>query len=95
MYKKQGDIIEHVKKCRANDFHDTLDSSQADKWVKTMEKAFTILQLNNEEKVSNVYGLIFDKADDWLTRVRNLYGEAFTWHVFKEEFSRDYLTETF
>ena len=47
------------------------------------------------KKVSNVYSLMFDKADDWLTRIRNLYGEAFPWPVFKEEFNREYLTETF
>ena len=38
---------------------------------------------------------MFEKADEWLTRTRNLYGEAFTWQLFKEEFSREYLTETF
>ena len=45
--------------------------------------------------MSNVCGLIFDKADDYLIWVRNFYGEAFTWPVFKEEFNREYLTETF
>ena len=95
MYKKPGDIFEHSKKCGAYNFHGTLDPGRADKWVKTVEKAFNTLQLSDEEKVSNVYGLIFDKADDWLTRIRNLYGEVFTWLVFKEEFNREYLTETF
>ena len=60
-----------------------------------MEKAFNTLQLSDEDKVSNVYSLIFDKADDWLTRIRNLYREAFIWPVLKEEFNREYLTETF
>ena len=45
--------------------------------------------------MSNVYSLIFDKADDWLTRIRNLYREAFTWPIFKEEFKREYLIEIF
>ena len=92
---KPRDIIEHEKKCGAYDFHGTLDPRQADKWVKTVEKAFNTLQLSNVEKVSNVYGLIFEKADDWLTRIRNLYGEAFSWQLLKEEFGKEYLTETF
>ena len=60
-----------------------------------MKKAFTTLQFSDEEKVSNVYGLIFNKDDDWFIRVRNLYREAFTWPIFKEEFNREYLIETF
>ena len=51
-----------AKKCGAYDFHDTLDPGQAVKWVKTMEKALTTLQLNDKEKVNNVYSLMFDKA---------------------------------
>ena len=49
-----------------------------------VDKAFNTLQLSDEEKVGNVYGLMFEKADDWLIRVRNLYGEALTWQLFKE-----------
>ena len=73
-----GDIVKHAKKCGAYDFYGTLDLGQADKWVKTMKKAFTTLQFSDEEKVSNIYGLMFNKANDWLIRVRNLYGGAFT-----------------
>ena len=60
-----------------------------------MDKAFNTLQLSDVEKVSNVYGLMFEKADDWLTRIKNLYGEVLMWQLFKEEFGREYLTETF
>ena len=60
-----------------------------------MEKAFTILQLSDKEKVSNVYGLLFDKADDWLTRIKNLFGGALSWQIFKEEFNKEYLTENY
>ena len=94
-YKKPRDIIEHAKKYGAYDFHGTLDTGQADKWVKTMEQVFTMLQLSDEEKVNNIYGLMFNKANDWLTRVKNLHVEIFTWKVFKEKFNREYLTETF
>ena len=94
-YRRPGDIIEHTKKCGAYDFHGTLDPGQADKWIKTVDKAFNTLQLSDVEKVSNVYGLLFEKADNWLTRVQTLYGEALTWQLFKEEFSREYLMETF
>ena len=45
--------------------------------------------------MSNVYGLLFEKVDDWLTRIKTLYGEALIWQLFKAEFSREYLTETF
>ena len=34
-------------------------------------------------------------TDDWLAQVKNLYREAFTRQVFKEESSKEYLTETF
>ena len=94
-YRKPEDVIEHAKKCGAYDFHGTLDPGQADKWIKTVDKAFNTLQLSDVEKVNNVYGLMFEKADDWLTRIKTLYGEALTWQLFKEEFGREYLTETF
>ena len=94
-YRRPGDIIEHAKKCGAYDFHGTLDPGQADKWIKTVDKAFNTLQLSDVEKVGNVYRLLFEKADNWLTRVKTLYGEALTWQLFKEEFGREYLTETF
>ena len=68
-----------MKKCGAYNFHKTLDPEQIDKWVRTTNKAFNILQLSDEEKVGNVYGLMFEKADDWLMRVINLYGKALTW----------------
>ena len=42
-YRKPRDIIEHAKKCGAYDFHRTLDPGQANKWAKTMEKAFNTL----------------------------------------------------
>ena len=63
-YKRPGDIIEHAKKCGAYDFYSTLDPGQDDRWIKTVERAFTTLQLSNEEKISNVYSLMFNKADD-------------------------------
>ena len=94
-YRKPGDIIEHAKKCGAYDFHGTLDPGQADKWIKTVDKAFNTLQLSDVEKVNNVYGLLFEKADNWLTRIKTLYGEALIWQLFKAEFNREYLTETF
>ena len=94
-YRKPGDIIEHAKKCGAYDFYGMLDPGQADRWIKIVEKAFTTLQLSDEEKVSNVYGLLFDKADDWLTRIKSLFDGALTWQLFKEEFQREYLTENF
>ena len=94
-YRRPGDVIEHIKKYRAYDFYGTLDLGQADKWIKTVEKACTTLQLSNEENMSNVYGLIFNKADDWLTRIENIYGEALNWQVLQEEFHREYLTENY
>ena len=81
-YKMLGDLIKHAKKYEAYDFYGTLDLGQADKWIKTAEKAFMTLQLSNKEKVSNIYGLMFDKADDWLTQIWNLYGKALNWKMF-------------
>ena len=72
-------MIEHAKKCGAYNFHGTLDPGQADKWIKIVDKAFNTLQLSDVEKVSNVYGLLFEKADNWLTRIKTLYREALTW----------------
>ena len=42
-YKSPRDVIEHMKKCKAYDFYGTLDLGQADKWNKTIEKAFITL----------------------------------------------------
>ena len=49
MYKRPRDVIKHAKKCGAYDFYDTLDPGQADKWIKTIKKAFMTLQLSNDE----------------------------------------------
>ena len=38
---------------------------------------------------------MFEKADDWLIRIKTLYGEALTWQLFKDEFGREYLMKTF
>ena len=78
-YRKPEDIIEYAKKCGAYEFHGILDPGQANKWIKTVDKAFNTLQLSDVERVSNVYGLMFEKADDWLIRIKTLYGEALTW----------------
>ena len=77
-YQKPGDIIEHAKNYGAYEFHGILDPGQADKWIKTVDKAFNTLQLSDVEKISNVYGLMFEKVDDWLIRIKTLYGEALT-----------------
>ena len=45
--------------------------------------------------MSNIYGLMFDKADDWLTQIQNLYGEALNWQVFQDEFQKEYLTKNY
>ena len=66
-YKKPRDIIEHAKKCGAYNFYDVLNLGQVDKWIRTVEKAFNTLQLSDEKKMSNIYSLMFDKANDcWL-----------------------------
>ena len=32
--RRPGDIIEHAKKCRAFDFHGSIDSREANRWLK-------------------------------------------------------------
>ena len=94
-HRKPGELIESAKKCGAYDFYGVLDSGEADKWLKATEKAFTTLELTDALKVSNVYGLLHEAADMWFTRVRNLRGAALTWEIFKAEFCKEYLTETY
>ena len=43
--RKPGDIIEHAKKCGAFDFHGSINSREADRWLKATEKAFNTLEL--------------------------------------------------
>ena len=43
--RKPGDIIEHAKKCWAFDFYGSIDSREADRWLKVIEKAFNTLEL--------------------------------------------------
>ena len=38
--RRLGDIIEHAKKCGAFEFHGSIDSREADRWLKATEKAF-------------------------------------------------------
>ena len=63
-YQKSRDIIEHAKKYGAYDFYGAMDPSTANKWIKTVKKTFNTLQLSDEEKMSNVYSLMVDKADN-------------------------------
>ena len=62
--------------------------NQADKWIRTVKKFFNTLQLSDEKKMNNVYGLMFDKADDWLARVKNLFGETLTWKFLEKSLLR-------
>ena len=93
--RRPGDIIEHAKKCGAFDFHGSIDSREADRWLKATEKAFNTLELTEAQKVSNVYGLLHDTSDAWFARVRMLQGNQLSWDVFKTEFCREYLTDAF
>ena len=43
-----------------------------------MKKAFTTLQLSDKKKINNIYSLMFDKKDDWFTKIQNLYGKVLT-----------------
>ena len=38
---------------------------------------------------------MFDKPNYWLTRVKNLYKEAFAQKVFKEKFNKKYMIKTY
>ena len=70
--RKPGYIIEHAKKCGDFDFHGSIDSREANRWLKATEKAFNTLELTEAQKVSNVYGLLHDTSDAWFARVRML-----------------------
>ena len=93
--RKPRDIIEHAKKCGAFDCYGSIDSKEADRWLKATEKAFNTLELTKAHKVSNVYGLLHDTSDAWFGRVRMLQGNQLTWDVFKTEFCGEYLTDIF
>ncbi|XP_065868428.1 uncharacterized protein [Euphorbia lathyris] len=94
-HRRPSELIEDAKNCGAFDFKGTIDSEEADNWLKATEKAFSTMQLRDEDKVRVVFGLLHGPADAWLTRVRGLYPEGLNWGVFKCEFMREYLTETF
>ena len=93
--RRLGDIIEHAKKCGAFDFHGSIDSREADRWLKATDKAFNRLELTEAQKVSNVYGLLHDSSNAWFARVKVLHGDQLTWKVFKAEFCKEYLTDAF
>ncbi|XP_055959742.1 uncharacterized protein LOC130014822 [Mercurialis annua] len=93
--RKPGDIIEHAKKCGAFDFHGSIDSKEADRWLRATDKSFNTLELTDVQKVSNVYGLLHDTADAWFARIRLLLGDQLTWEIFKTEFRREYLTNAY
>ena len=84
--RSPGDIIEHAKKYGAFYFHGSIDSREADRWLKATEKAFNTLELTKAQKVSNVYGLLHDTSNTWFARVRMLQGNQLSWDVFKIEF---------
>ena len=73
--RKHGDIIEHAKKCGAFDFHGSIDSRKANRWLKATNKAFNTLELIEAQKVSNVYGLLYDSSNAWFVRVKVLHGD--------------------
>ena len=63
--RKPGDIIEHTKKCGAFNIHGSINSREADRWLKAIDKAFNTLELTEAQKVSNMYGLLHDTSDAW------------------------------
>ena len=88
-------IVDRARRLGAYDFEGSIDGGIADEWLKKLEKAFLILGLTEVEKVQNVHGFVKGLADDWLSRIRRLYGEGLTWNVFVTEFHKEYLTGTF
>ena len=63
--------------CRlgAYNFEGSINGGIADEWLKKLEKAFLILGLTEVENVQIMHGFVKGLADDWLSRIRCLYGK--------------------
>ena len=88
-------IVDRAQRLGAYDFEGSIDEGIADEWLKKLEKAFLILGIMEVEKVQNVHGFVKGLADNWLPRIRRLYGEGLTWTVFVTEFHKEYLTGSY
>ena len=88
-------IVDRARRLGAYDFEGSIDGGIADEWLKKLDKAFVILGLTEVEKVQNVHGFVKGIADDWLARIRRLYGEDLTWDIFVTEFHKEYLTGSY
>ena len=94
-YRDPWMIVDRAHRLGAYDIRGSIDGGVADEWLKKLEKSFLILGLSEIEKMQYVYGFIKGLADDWLTRVRRLYGEELTWNIFLTEFHKEYLTGSY
>ena len=63
--------------------------------VEEVGVTFFILGLTEVEKVLNVHGFVKGLVDDWLSRIRHLYGKGLTWNLFLIEFHKEYLTSSY
>ena len=88
-------IVDHTRRLGDYDFEGSIDGGIADEWLEKLDKAFVILGLTEVEKVQNVHGFVKGIADDWLARIRRLYGEDLTWNIFVTEFHKEYLTGSY
>ena len=91
-YRDPWMIMDRARRLGAYDFEGSIDGGLANEWQKKLEKAYMILGLTQIEKGQNVHGFMKGLADDWLSRIRRLYGKRMTWNVLLTEFHKEYLT---
>ncbi|XP_058068425.1 uncharacterized protein LOC131217505 [Magnolia sinica] len=90
-----GGLIEKFKRLKPPTFEGLSDPMEAEKWKKQIEKIFTVLGCDEEQKVTLAVFMLEGEADHWWETIARTIEEdtAWTWDIFSEKFNEKYFPE--
>ncbi|KGN61535.1 hypothetical protein Csa_006696 [Cucumis sativus] len=66
--------IERVKALGATEFNGIENHEEAEKWIRTLEKCFRVMQCPKERRVNLAVFLLLERAEDWWILEENRRG---------------------
>ncbi|XP_065861824.1 uncharacterized protein [Euphorbia lathyris] len=89
--------FDKLKKQGAEEFTGTTDPTQAERWLKRIERVFNLMKCTPEEKFDYAVFLLQGDAYDWWETIPNstVQPPVLTWDDFVVEFRNNYMPEVY
>ena len=84
---KEDKIIDRIARCNRKTYGGSYELVELKKWIKEIEKIFTIIKVPKKKKVNSIGTFYLTrKADIWRSTVKNRFvGPEFIWSKFLQE----------